>query len=111
MVIVGDAKKTASQVRWMHDVREKMQKPEQYYNKKGRGMTGTGNTGARRGKPGVVFVKGAAQLTQITFLISVVVASTALACIGSSSRQASLTLASAILPLSVSAEYVERHAS
>jgi len=34
MVIVGDAKKTPSQVRWMRDVRERLQKPEQYYNKK-----------------------------------------------------------------------------
>ncbi len=31
MVIVGDAKKTASQVRWMRDVRERLQQPDEYY--------------------------------------------------------------------------------
>jgi len=34
MVIVGDAKKTASQVRWMRDVRERLQQPDEYYQKK-----------------------------------------------------------------------------
>ncbi len=34
MVIVGDAKKTASQVRWLRDVRERLQQPDEYYEKK-----------------------------------------------------------------------------
>ena len=96
MVIVGGAKKTASQVRWMRDIRERMRKPEQYYNKKRARDDRHMSIGARRGKSGVL-VKGAAQLTHITFLISVVVTSTALACIGISFKQASLALASIVM--------------
>ncbi len=34
MIIVGDAKKTASQVRWQRDIREKLTQPDEYYKKK-----------------------------------------------------------------------------
>ncbi len=34
MIILGEAKKTASQVRWMRDVRERLTQPQQYYAKK-----------------------------------------------------------------------------
>ena len=34
LIIVGDAKKTPSQIRWQRDVREKLTKPEEYYTKK-----------------------------------------------------------------------------
>ncbi len=34
MIIVGDARKTASQVRWTRDVRERLQQPKEYYKKK-----------------------------------------------------------------------------
>ncbi len=34
MIIVRDAKKTASQVRWQRDVREKLTQPDEYYKKK-----------------------------------------------------------------------------
>jgi undecaprenyl pyrophosphate synthase len=34
IIIVGDAKKTPSQVRWQRDVREKLTQPEEYYSKK-----------------------------------------------------------------------------
>ena len=33
IVIVGDAKKTLSQVRWQRDVREKLTQPNEYYSK------------------------------------------------------------------------------
>ena len=34
MIIVGDAKRTPSQVRWQRDVRERSIQPEEYYAKK-----------------------------------------------------------------------------
>lgn len=34
MIIVGDVKKTGSQVRWQRDIREKLTQPDEYYKKK-----------------------------------------------------------------------------
>lgn len=66
MILVGDAKKTASQVRWMRDVRERLRQPDEYY-KKIRARDDRHRCTGRREKSSLV-TRTAAQPTQLTFL-------------------------------------------
>ena len=81
MIIVGDAKKTASQVRWQRDIREKLTQPDEYYRKK-HARDDRHRVHRKKRKSGLKTRKGDAQPAQITCIPRMVVVLTAHPCTG-----------------------------